>query len=69
MVLSAAAYAAAGDGDFQGVVVALDTGTDVNDRLLGAEPMLFTATNQNHYENVGNNWLDLPSCTVPNIDT
>ena len=32
MVLSAAAYAAAGDGDFQGVVVALDTGTNVNDR-------------------------------------
>jgi len=55
MVLSAAAYRAAIDGDFQGVVVALDTGTNVNDRtasedLGGSDTMLMAATHFNHYK-------------------
>jgi hypothetical protein len=55
MVLSAAAYRAAIDGDFQGVVVALDTGTNVNDRtasddFLDSDTMLVAATHFKHYK-------------------
>ena len=54
MVLSEAAYTAARDGDFQGVVVALDTGTLVNDRTASEgfpdETMLIIAIFGNHYD-------------------